>query len=356
MKVVSVVGARPQFIKLCPVSRAIRRLHTELIVHTGQHYDAKMSEVFMRELEIAAPDYNLGVGSGSHGEQTARMLTGLEQILVKERPDVVVVFGDTNSTLAAALAASKLQIRIAHIEAGLRSHNRAMPEEINRVLTDHVSDLLFCPTHSAVDNLAREGITKGVSQVGDVMLDAAVHFGAKADALDVLERLKLARGQYLLATIHRASNTDAREALATLLDTFSAIDETIVFPVHPRTRHAMTEAQLTPSANVRMIDPVGYLEMLALEKNARMVLTDSGGVQKEAFFFGIPCVTLRTETEWTELVDAGWNRVVGLDRARILGAVKDWKPTGERPSLYGTGDSSERIAALLGDAREGQRT
>jgi UDP-GlcNAc3NAcA epimerase len=354
MKIVSVVGARPQFIKLFPVSRALRRLHAEVIVHTGQHYDPQMSDVFMREMEIPNADYNLGVGSGSHAEQTARMLTGLEEVFVKERPDTVLVFGDTNSTLAAALAAAKLQIRVAHIESGLRSWNRQMPEEINRVLTDHVSDLLFCPTDSAVRNLAQEGITKGVSKVGDVMLDAALHFGAKAEARGaLLTELKLERGRYLLATIHRASNTDSRDALATLLRTFAAIDEPIVFPVHPRTRKALAELQLTPSANVRVIDPVGYLDMLALEKNARMVLTDSGGVQKEAFFFGIPCVTLRTETEWTELVEAGWNQVVGLDEGRILAAVKEWKPAGARPSLYGKGDASERIADLLGEGQRG---
>lgn len=348
MKIVSVVGARPQFVKLFPVSRALRRRHTEIIVHTGQHYDARMSDVFLRELEIAEPDYNLGVGSGSHAEQTARMLTGLEEVFVKERPDVVLVFGDTNSTLAAAIAAAKLHIRVAHVEAGLRSHNRQMPEEINRVLTDHVSAYLFCPTRAAVQNLAHEGITNGVSEVGDVMYDAAKHFGEKAGAREALLGTHgVERGKYLLATIHRASNTDSLEALSALLSIFAAIDEPIVFPVHPRTRRAMDQAGLVTSANVRTIDPVGYLDMLALEKNARMILTDSGGVQKEAFFFGIPCVTLRTETEWTELVDAGWNRIVGLDRERILSAVRDWKPAGERPLLYGRGDASDRIAELL---------
>ncbi len=355
MKIVSVVGARPQFIKLFPVSRALRRHHAEVIVHTGQHYDPQMSDVFMREMEIPHPDYNLGVGSGSHAEQTARMLTGLEEVFIKERPDTVLVFGDTNSTLAAALAAAKLDIRVAHIEAGLRSRNRQMPEEINRVLTDHVSALLFCPTEAAVRNLAQEGITTGVSLVGDVMLDAALHFGEKADGrASLLGELKVERGEYLLATIHRASNTDSHEALATLLATFAAIDEPIVFPVHPRTRKAMVDSKLSPSSNVRLIDPVGYLDMLALEKNARMILTDSGGVQKEAYFFGIPCVTLRTETEWTELVDAGWNQVVGLDGGRILTAVKEWKPSGSRPPLYGKGDASERIADLLGDQAKEQ--
>lgn len=355
MKIVSVVGARPQFIKLGPVSKALRKRHTEVIVHTGQHYDPKMSDVFYRELEIAKPDYNLGVGSGNHGEQTGRMLAGLEGLFVSEKPDAVLVFGDTNSTLAAALAAVKIHIPVAHVEAGLRSHNRAMPEEVNRVLTDHVSSLLFCPTDAAVANLAKEGISRGVHQIGDVMLDAAQHYGAKAEgAAQVFQSLALAKGSYLLATIHRASNTDDREILAGLLGTFAAIEEPIVFPVHPRTRKAITESGLTPSANVRFIDPVGYLDMLALEKNARMILTDSGGVQKEAFFFGIPCVTMRTETEWVELVEAGWNRVVGFDRGRIVEAVKTWKPTGTRPALYGKGDSSERIAALMEGLSEGK--
>jgi UDP-GlcNAc3NAcA epimerase len=348
VKVVSVVGARPQFIKLFPVSRALRVQHLEVIVHTGQHYDFGMSDVFLQEMDIPQPDYNLGVGSGSHAYQTGRMLIGLETVFLKERPDLVLVFGDTNSTIAAAMAASKLNIDLAHVEAGLRSFNRGMPEEINRVLTDHISDLLFCPTQTAAHNLAREGITNGVFCVGDVMFDAALYFAEQADArASVPAKLNLGRGEYLLATIHRASNTDSATALGELLQAFAIIGEPIIFPMHPRTRRAMTEAQLTLSPNVRAIEPVGYLDMLALEKNARMVLTDSGGVQKEAFFFGVPCVTLRTETEWTELVDAGWNRVVGTDSACIVDAVRTWKPTGDRPNLYGSGDASRRIVDVL---------
>lgn len=348
MTIISVVGVRPQFIKLFPVSRALRGRHREIIVHTGQHYDFEMSEVFLRELELPRPDYNLEVGSGAHGQQTGRMLMGLETIFLNEDPEMVVVFGDTNSTLAAALAASKLHIPIAHVEAGLRSFNREMPEETNRIVTDHVSDLLLCPTQTALLNLAREGITKGVSWVGDVMLDAALHFGDTSDLrATVLAPLQLERGRYLLATIHRPSTTDSPQALAILLDAFAAIEEPIVFPVHPRTRRALQDAGLALSVNVRPIDPVGYLEMLALEKNARMVLTDSGGVQKEAFFFGVPCVTLRTETEWTELVEAGWNCIVGTNKQRILAAVQNWSPTGERPSLFGTGDSGRRIVEAM---------
>jgi UDP-GlcNAc3NAcA epimerase len=347
VKIVSVVGARPQFVKLGPMSRALRRRHIEVIVNTGQHYDFEMSGAFLRDMDIPTPDHNLEVGSGSHAEQTGRMLMGLETVFIQERPDAVLVFGDTNSTIAGALAAAKLHVPVAHVEAGLRSYNRDMPEEINRVLTDHLSAWLFCPTQTAQRNLAREGITSGVSLVGDVMLDAVLHFGGKADATGILEQHGLERGRYLLATIHRASNTDSIDALAALLAAFAAIDEPIAFPVHPRTRRALEAAHLTLSANVRPMDPVGYLEMLALEKHARMVLTDSGGVQKEAFFFGVPCVTLRTETEWTELVEAGWNRVVGLDLERIVDTVRRWMPQGPRPDLFGEGNASEQIAALL---------
>jgi UDP-N-acetylglucosamine 2-epimerase len=348
VKIVSVVGVRPQMIKLFPVSRALRARHTEVIVHSGQHYDFLMSDVFVSQMGIPRPDYNLAVGSGSHAEQTAKMLVGLERILAQEVPDVVLVFGDTNSTLAAALAASKVNIPIAHVEAGLRSFNRAMPEEINRVVTDHVSDLLLCPTETAVRNLSREGIVNGVSMVGDVMLDAALHFSAAASLhSERLAPLRLEPLQYLLATIHRASSTDTPGVLAGFLDTFAAIDETIVLPLHPRTRRAVTDAGLTASKNVVVMDPVGYLDMLALEKNARMVLTDSGGVQKEAFFFGVPCLTLRTETEWSELVEVGWNRVVGQDRDAILAAARDWVPTGPRPEVFGTGQAAHRIVEVL---------
>ena len=348
MKLLSVVGARPQFIKLFPVSRALRRCHDEIVVNTGQHYDFTMAGVFWGEMNIPKPDYDLGIGSGSHAAQTAGMLVGLEDVILKERPDAVLIFGDTNSTLAAALAASKLRVPIAHVEAGLRSFSRDMPEEVNRVVADHLSHWLFCPTETAVQNLHKEGIVDRVFRVGDVMLDAALYFGAlpETDAPVVLRR-GLEPGKYLLATIHRASNTDSPDALHALFRTFGSLDERIIFPVHPRTRKAMAAAGITPSPNVQTIDPVGYLEMLALEKQARMILTDSGGVQKEAFFFGVPCLTLRTETEWTELVEAGWNRVVGLETDAIVDAVRRWKPPTVRPELYGKGDAANRIAELL---------
>jgi UDP-N-acetylglucosamine 2-epimerase len=346
MKAVSIVGARPQFIKLGPVSRAIRARHSEIIINTGQHYDYRMAGVFLQELGIPEPDYNLGCGSGSHAEQTAAMLTGIEKVLLSERPDVVVVYGDTNSTIAGALAAAKLHMRIAHVEAGLRSWNRQMPEEINRVLTDHVSTDLLCPTDTAVRNLEAEGITRGVHWVGDVMYDAVLQYGANAGD-DLLGQLGVTRGNYILATIHRASNTDDPEALRTLLDALGAIDETVIFPVHPRTRAALQRSNLGVGANIRLVEPFTYLEMLAAERNARMILTDSGGVQKEAYFLGVPCVTLREETEWTELVDAGWNKVVGLNGARILEAVREWRPSGDRPPVFGEGDAAARIVEVL---------
>ena len=348
MKVLSVVGARPQFIKLFPVSRALRGFHHEIIVNTGQHYDFAMAEVFLRDMNIPRPDYDLDVRSGSHAAQTARTLVGIEDVILKESPDAVLIFGDTNATLAAALAASKLRVPIAHVEAGLRSFNRDMPEEVNRVVADHLSHWLFCPTEAAVRNLQKEGISDRVFCVGDVMLDAALYFGAlPATDAQVVRRRGLEPGKYLLATIHRASNTDSSDALRALFQAFACVDEPIVFPVHPRTRNAMDAAGIAPSPNVQAIDPVGYLEMLALEKQARMILTDSGGVQKEAFFFGVPCVTMRTETEWTELVEAGWNRVVGLDTDAIVEAVRQWKPATLRPELYGKGDAAIRIAELL---------
>lgn len=346
MKIVTVVGARPQFVKAAPVSQQVRKAHTEVLLHTGQHYDYLMSEVFFRELGIPAPDYNLGVGSGGHGQQTGEMLARIEEVLLRERPAGVLVYGDTNSTLAGALAAAKLHIPVAHVEAGLRSFNREMPEEINRVLSDHISDLLFCPTATAAANLAREGIAAGVHQVGDVMYDA-VRQGLAAATRQVLERLGLAPRGYLLATIHRPSNTDDPAVLAEIVGALGDTGETVVLPAHPRTQKALRAAGVVPAANVRLTEPVSYLDMLALERDARMVLTDSGGVQKEAYWLGVPCVTLRGETEWVETVEAGWNLLVGNDRARIVAAVHGFRPAGERPPVFGDGHASERIAELL---------
>jgi UDP-GlcNAc3NAcA epimerase len=354
MKIVSVVGARPQFIKAAPVSKALRNAgHNEVIVHTGQHYDYGMSQVFFDELNISEPDINLEVGSGTHGRQTGQMLMRIENLLFKEEPDWVVVYGDTNSTLAGALAAVKLQIPLAHVEAGLRSFNREMPEEHNRVLTDHCSDLLFCPTQTAVDNLAKEGITKGVDLVGDTMYDAVLQFSEIAQGRStILHNLHLKSKEYLLATIHRPYNTDVPENLRSIIDAFLGIDEPIVFSVHPRTREriAVLDGQIKSQvySKMRVIDPIGYLDMLVLEQNARLILTDSGGMQKEAYFFGVPCITLRPETEWIETVEAGWNVVVGSEYSLIVEKAQTVEPPPEsKRQMFGNGHASELIVQAL---------
>jgi asparagine synthase (glutamine-hydrolysing)/UDP-N-acetylglucosamine 2-epimerase len=346
MKIVSVVGARPQFVKAATVSRALRVHHTEVLVHTGQHYDPNMSAIFFEQLELPEPDYHLGVGSGAHGWQTGEMLRGLEQVLLRERPDWAVVYGDTNSTLAGALAAAKLQLRVAHVEAGLRSYNRRMPEEINRVLTDHISAVLFCPTDQAVRNLAAEGITAGVHQVGDVMYETAFQYAERADRA-LLQRLGLEAGSYALATIHRAENVDDSARLALLMTALNLLELPTVFPVHPRTRGRLERLAFAPAPHLRLIDPVGYPEMLRLEQEAQLILTDSGGVQKEAYIFGVPCLTLRDETEWVETVAAGWNRLVGTDPAQILAAARAWQPPALRPALFGDGRTTARILGIL---------
>ncbi len=353
-KVVTIVGARPQFIKAAAVSRHLRAGVTEILVHTGQHYDDRMSAIFFDELNIPSPDYNLGVGSGLHGAQTGEMLARIEALLLKEKPDWMLVYGDTNSTLAGALAAVKLHIPVAHVESGLRSYNRAMPEEHNRVLTDHSSELLLCPTGTAVANLAKEGILKGVYNVGDTMLDMVLAFSARAAAeTTILNELKLSEKQYYLATLHRPYNVDNVEVLCAILEVLLALKEPVVFPVHPRTRKNLREMapdfeDKVEKSLVQLIDPVGYLEMLSLERAAKMILTDSGGVQKEAYFLAVPCVTLRPETEWLETVEAGWNRVVGSDSGRIFAAITatDW-PGGKPPPLFGDGRAGEKIAELL---------
>lgn len=353
MRVVSVVGARPQFIKCSPVSTELRKIATEVLVHTGQHYDENMSERFFRDLDLPEADYNLAVGSGCHGAQTGEMLKLIEQVLLDENPDYVIVYGDTNSTLAGALAAAKLHIPIAHIEAGLRSFNRKMPEEINRILTDHVASLLFCPTKTAVENLAREGITKHVHNVGDVMYDAVLRFaGIARERSVILDTLALKQKEYLLATIHRPDNTDSESNLRNILAALKSMGERIIFPVHPRTKKYLTQygldTALFSNGNLQLVDPVGYLDMLMLEQNARLIVTDSGGIQKEAYFFGVPCVTLRSETEWVETAKTGWNVVVGTDCAAIRRAVNEkcW-PEGISPSLFGDGHAARRIVAEL---------
>jgi UDP-N-acetylglucosamine 2-epimerase len=353
MKVVTIVGARPQFIKAAPVSKALREAgHTEFILHTGQHYDYGMSQVFFDELGLPAANVNLDVRSGSHGKQTGQMLIGIEEVLIKEKPDWVLVFGDTNSTLAGALAAVKLHIPLAHVEAGLRSYNREMPEEHNRVLTDHCADLLFCPTKTAVGNLAKEGLTKGVYEVGDPMYDAVLMFSEKAKQRStILHDLGLKKGGYLLATIHRAYNTDDPQTLKAIFSALNSINEIMVFPIHPRTRQKIQDYGLLNDAaavnNLRLIDPVSYLDMLILEQNARLILTDSGGVQKEAYFFGIPCLTLRPETEWVETVQSGWNILVGADVEKIVLLSQTFMPPVSHPAFYGNGQAVTQIIRIL---------
>jgi UDP-N-acetylglucosamine 2-epimerase len=349
-KIVSVVGARPQFVKLYPIVTALRETFHHVVLHTGQHYDDAMSKAFFVEFGLPDPDYNLGVGSGTHATQTAAMLTGIEQILEKEQPGAVLVYGDTNSTLAGALAAAKLNIPVAHVEAGLRSGNRTMPEEINRIVTDRLSRLLLCPTETAVKNLEAEGMREGVTLVGDVMFDVLEKFRPAIEQhSSVLERLEVSRGAYYLATVHRASNTDDARCLKEILDAFDRLDAPVLFPIHPRTLKALQSQETTYGwkGNVRYVEPVGHLEMLALITHARRVLTDSGGIQKEAYCLGTPCVTLRRETEWVETLEHGWNRLVANSSAAIVDAAHQPIPTVSRTLKYGDGRAGARIAAEL---------
>ena len=350
MTILTVVGARPQLIKAAPVSAALRRLHREVLVHTGQHYDDNMSGQFFRELDLPEPDVDLGVGPGTHAEQTAKMIVGLEREIAARRPALVLVYGDTNSTLAGALAAAKLNVPVAHVEAGLRSYVRGMPEEINRVVTDRVSALLFCPGERAAANLAREGIRDGVHIVGDVMLDALEQARPRADRESrIVQQLALCPRRYVLATIHRAHNVDDPHRLARIVSALERLDEPIVFPVHPRTQRALTASGWQPSGALRPIDPIGYLDMIALQQHARAIVTDSGGVQKEAYWLGVPCVTVRDETEWTETVDAGWNVLAGDDPRRIAAAVRSIAPPSARAPLYGEPGAAVRIVERLGN-------
>jgi UDP-GlcNAc3NAcA epimerase len=360
MKIATIIGARPQFIKAAVVSRAIANSNklvasnssivTEVIVHTGQHYDHNMSEVFFKELEIPEPHLNLEVGSGYHGQQTGQMLIKLEEVMLSEKPDWVLVYGDTNSTLAGALAAVKLHIPVAHVEAGLRSFNKSMPEEHNRVLTDHCSDLLFCPTSAAVKNLKIEGVTNGVHRVGDVMFDSVLFNTELATKRSkILETLKLQNKAYALATVHRAENTDDSPRLQAIFEALEQISSEglrVVLPLHPRTRKLYDPSRFS-GAKIKIIEPVSYLDMLQLEQQARLILTDSGGVQKEAYWMKVPCITLRDETEWIETVEAGWNILAGADRDKIVESAKtDHKPSKQYPA-YGDGKAGEKIVDIL---------
>jgi len=358
MKIVTVLGARPQFVKASVVSEALRALPdvSEVVVHTGQHFDANMSDVFFEELGMTSPDIHLGIHGGSHGEMTGRMLSGVESVLKQEMPDAVLVYGDTNSTLAGALAAAKLNQPVAHVEAGLRSFNRRMPEEVNRVVTDHLSSWLFAPTEGAVGHLKNEGVDPAsVRNVGDVMYDVALFHGRRAEARnsDVLEGLGVRSGSYVLATIHRPENTDDVVRLKTIVKAFERVSSelAVVWPVHPRTRSALGSAGVLDDVMKHLvaIEPLGYLDMVSLEQQAAVIATDSGGVQKEAFFHSVPCVTLRDETEWTELVDLGWNRLVTPTSADdIHAAILDAVGTlGREGTPYGDGRAAGRIAKSL---------
>jgi len=359
MKIVTIIGARPQFIKASTVSRAISALIDdtgedsiqEIIVHTGQHYDGNMSKLFFEELSIPAPQVNLNIGSGPHGQMTGRMLIKIEDFLIAEKPDWILVYGDTNSTLAGALAAAKLNMPVAHVEAGLRSFNRRMPEELNRVMTDHLARLLFVPNDTAVHNLKNEGISNGVVQCGDVMLDAFLFFKEKAiTESEILDRLNITPGDFCLATLHRQENTDDAGRLASILSAFEEISRRggpVILPMHPRTRKVMQENKIciSQASDVRVIQPVGYLDMIKLESHASLVLTDSGGVQKEAYFAEVPCITLRDETEWVETVAAGVNILAGADKKAIIEACEQAKSMNVKlkAGIYGDGSAAEII-------------
>ena len=352
--ILTVIGARPQFVKAAVLSRLIRQEYSdrfrEILVHTGQHYDNNMSEVFFREMEIPEPDYNLNIGSGTHGKMTGRMLESIENLLLEYKPDYLLVYGDTNSTLAGALAASKLHIPVVHVEAGLRSFNMKMPEEQNRILADHVSSFLFCPTEQAVQNLKKEGISNGVHNVGDIMLDASLFYNKKveksASALpDNIQKLS----RFFLITLHRAENTDDKERLTSIVEALNSLNGfTGVLPLHPRTKKMLHQQGLSFKDHIKVIEPVGYLDMIRLEASCDFIVTDSGGVQKEAYFFKKPCITMRDQTEWVETIDTGCNILVGADKNRIMEAVQEFpKVPKEYGSLYGDGKAGEDILSLL---------
>lgn len=358
MKILTVLGARPQFIKAAALSRQIRKIHEEKIIHTGQHYDLNMSDIFFKELNIPAPDYNLGVGSGSHAEQTASMLVGIEKLVLKEKPDYLIVYGDTNSTLAGALAASKLHFPVIHIEAGLRSFNMKMPEEQNRILTDHISTLLFCPTETAVVNLKNEGITKGVHNVGDVMCDAVHYYSKRIEQLHFTyfyNRLIPLFGQkklcekWYLATVHRAENTDSISKIKEILEAFEQLDAFVIFPVHPRTKNMVKKLYDSKQyKNILFVEPIGYLDMLFFTKNAIKVITDSGGLQKEAYILETPTVTIRDQTEWVETLKGNYNVLCNPNSKDILEKIYNTKTSNiSRKPFYGKGDATKKICEII---------
>lgn len=359
MKIVTIVGARPQFVKAAAVSRVIREKHTEVLVHTGQHYDNNMSDVFFEELHIPKPDVNLGVGSGTHATQTAEMMIGIEKVLMKEKPDYIMVYGDTNSTLAGAIAASKIHIPIIHVEAGLRSFNMNMPEELNRILTDRISSFLLCPTEVAVDNLKKEGLTNGVYNIGDVMCDAVLYYSKMLEKNSrefyfshlegLFETVKPVENWYI-ATVHRAENTDSLEKVKEILDAFEQLDAPVIFPVHPRTKGLVQELKRTHGyENTLFIEPMGYLDMLYFVKEAKKAVTDSGGLQKETYILDTPCVTVRDQTEWVETLKGNHNILAKANANDIVDKVMNTKiDMSEKENYYGTGHAAQKICDLIG--------
>lgn len=351
MKILTIAGTRPQLVKIGAVSRILRESFEEVLVNTGQHYDYKMAGVFFEELKIPKPDYDLGIGSDSHGRQTGRMMIAVEEVVEKEQPDAILVYGDTNSTLAGATVAAKLHIPIIHIEAGLRSYNKNMPEEINRIMTDHISTLLFTPTDNAGDNLRKEGIEEGVHQVGDVMYDAVKFNLGLAKERYSLKDFGLEEKDYILGTIHRADNTDNPERLQAILQAFAKVEETIYLPLHPRTKKMIEECGFNSiveeSANIKIVEPISYLEMLFLETNAKAIVTDSGGVQKEAYFAKVPCITLRDQTEWVETIETGWNQLVNPLTDNLSAKLTNLTVGEPIEDLYGDGQAAQKITLVL---------
>jgi UDP-GlcNAc3NAcA epimerase len=351
-KIITIIGARPQFVKAAIISREIINNKVgfkEIIVHTGQHFDKNMSNVFFEELKIPLPDYNLNVGGGSHGQNTGRMIEKIEEVLLKEKPSYVIVYGDTDSTLAGTLAAVKLHIPIAHIEAGLRSFNNKMPEEINRILTDRVSDILFTPSKMATFNLIKEGISQSkINEVGDIMYDAALYYSSIIDNKHALQnKFNLSSKKYHLVTMHRAENVDDKLNLNEILNGFAKSNCKLIWPIHPRTLNRIGKFEIIIPKNVTVIPPVGYLDMILLEKNAISIITDSGGVQKEAFFHGIPCITIRNETEWLELVEIGVNKLIKINAIDIADAIIDFNPSFVTSNIYGDGNTGSKIVNFI---------
>ena len=349
MKAVSIVGARPQFIKLAPLSKEIRKFHKEIIVHTGQHFDEKMSKTFFTDLKIPNPDYNLEINGGTHGQQTARMMQSIEIVLLEEEPDVVIVFGDTNSTLAGSLAVSKLGIKAIHVEAGLRSFNKSMPEEINRIVSDHTSDYLFAPTATAIKNLEHEGLGAKSFLTGDIMVDSLRFANSIASSNKKFNNFK----NYYLLTLHRPYNVDNPQKLGKIIELFNSLNKNVVFPVHPRTNNIIKKNNISVDSNIKLINPLGYLDFIALQSNADKIITDSGGIQKEAYILRKPCITLRSETEWIETVESGWNKLINIEiDDAIVENIIEFSPSEKYPDLFGN-DVSKKMVKIINDIRIG---